>query len=268
MKLLYRSRTLLSGLQLPSAIKCIIALANLRYGRSSSNFTISYYKSKTKLKAQVRSEHLRSDIQTILELAALDYYHLAKMNWNPDIIIDAGGNTGLFTLAACTRWPSSEITCYEPMPENIEIIKKHLELNGFLNRVKLIPAAIGDSNRKSKFFIRDANRGSLDNALEYGDSIEVNVKHFWEDYQSIRGKKVLIKFDIEGAEFEVLRDFFKHVPLNQLAMVMEVHGNTQFQNELLQEAIKAGLMGNFWEQSHETAHLFLATEDVGMIMNP
>ena len=266
MKLLYRSRLLLHGLQLPSAIRCIDGLAKMRSGIPQSDFSINYRKTGTQLKASVRGKHLASDIQTVLELAAGDCYNLEKLNWTPDVVIDCGGNTGLFTLAACSRWPSAKVICFEPMPENFDIIQKHIDINGLTERVDLIRAAVGASKRSAQFFIRDANQGSLDDSLQFGSAIDVSVLHLWNIYTTIQSENVLIKLDIEGAEFEILADFFQHQPLRKLVMLMEVHGNKERQDWLLADASKAGLVGRFWERGTETAHLYLASNDVGITL--
>lgn len=266
MKLLHRSRLLLHGLQLPSAIRCIDGLARLRTGNSAADFLITYRKNGKRLTASVRGRHLASDIQTVLELAAGDCYNLEKVNWSPDVVIDCGGNTGLFTLASSSRWPNAKIICFEPMPENFELIQRHIAINGLENKVDLIQAAVGASKRSARFFIRDANQGSLDDSLDFGSAIDVNVLHLWKVYGSIQTEKVLIKLDVEGAEFEILQDFFQHQPLRQLVMLLEVHGPRERQDWLLAEANKAGMLGRFWERGKETAHLYLASNDVGIVL--
>lgn len=266
MRLLHRSRLLLNGLQLHSAIKCIDGLAKLRSGKNLSDFKISYRKTGHRLKAHVRGKHLASDLQTVLELAAGDCYNLNKIAWEPDLIMDCGGNTGLFTLAASTRWLSGKIICFEPMPENFDLIERHIELNGLSERVELIKAAVGASKRSASFFIRDANQGSLDKALKFGSAIHVDVLDLWDIYMTNKSNRTLMKLDIEGGEFEILNKFFQQSPLSNLVILMEVHGNRDRQDKLLAEAHKAGMIGGFWERGLETAHLYLASSDVGMVL--
>lgn len=266
MKRFHRSRLLLRGLHFLSAVRCIRGLARVRGEKPSPDFDIAYEKFGRRLAARVRGKHLRSDLQSVLELAAGDCYHLAEIEWEPEVVLDGGGNTALFSLAAGARWPACRVRCFEPLPANVDLIRQHLELNGLSARVELVPTAVGGSARTAKFFVRAANQGSLDEALQFGEAIDVNVLRLWEIYASVSSRRVLIKLDVEGAEFEILGDFFRHVPLRQLVFVMEVHGDRERQDRLLNEACAAGLVGGFWEQARETAHLFCASEDVGCVM--
>lgn len=264
MKKFYRTRLLLKGLNFYSALRCIISLMKFE-SKNSKDFSIKYKKYGNSLKAFVRAKHLRSDLQSVLELAAGDYYRLDKIFWEPDIIIDGGANTGLFTLASSAKWPLSKIKCFEPLPENLDLIKKHIQINNISNRIELFPVAIGDSNRTTKFYIRDANQGSLDKSSAFSEVLDIEVINLLNFYKKISKKRVIIKLDIEGAEFEIMSDFFNHMPHSQLLFLMEVHGNKNQQDTLLYEARKAGFVGDFWEQSFETAHLFLASNDVGVV---
>jgi hypothetical protein len=65
---------------------------------------------------------LRSDLQSALELGVDDCYCLGRLK-EPEFVVDGGGNTGLFTLAACARWPKASIVVCEPVPANLKILK-------------------------------------------------------------------------------------------------------------------------------------------------
>jgi FkbM family methyltransferase len=267
MKLLYRSRLLLKGLNLFSAIKCMSGLKKFTDGKGVENFFISYRKFGKRLKVEVRGKHFQSDLQSVLELAAGDCYHLSEFDWRPETIIDAGGNTGLFSLAANALWPEAAIKCFEPVPGNVELISKHVASNAHVGKIEIIPSAVGSETKRATFFVRDANQGSLDSSLEFGETIDVEVLRLWDIYAKLSPGKVLIKLDIEGAEFDVLYDFFKNAPLQKTVFVMEVHGGKKEQDQLLEKAEHAGFVGKFWERASQTAHLYLASKDVGYVMH-
>lgn len=254
----YRSKRFISGLSLLSSVQCIIALTWLNKKPRKHDFTIKYKKHKRTLRAIVRGMHIKSDLQSVLELAAGDCYNLDAIRWNPDWVIDCGGNTGLFSLAAASYWPICNILCFEPLPENAALITRQLQNNGLLTRVKLIQAAVGDLSRSAKFFVREANQGSLGSATNFCRSIDVDVLRLWDIYSPIRSKTVLIKMDVEGAEFDILRDFFIQESIGQVAFLLEVHGDCMQQKMLLADARNAGFVGGYWEKASETAHLFLA----------
>ncbi len=239
-------------------------LLRIKSGKSRPDFLIRYRKFGVPRSVIVRDKHLRSDLQSVLELAAGDCYGLAKFAWQPDVVIDGGGNTGLFSLAAAARWPAVRLLCFEPMPANVELIRRHLAMNNLTERVELFPIALGGDNRKAQFFLREANQGSLGGNLEFSTTIDVDVRRLWDFYEPIRSQRILVKLDVEGAEFEILNDFFRQAPLSHIAFVLEVHGDRAAQNQILAGAEAAGLIGCFWEQASETAHLFLTTKDLGL----
>jgi FkbM family methyltransferase len=241
-----------------------MALAQIRDDRPSADFSIHYRKFGLSRRAKVRGKHLRSDLQSVLELAAGDCYHLADVSWEPDVVIDGGGNSGLFSLAASARWPASQLKCFEPMPDNVRLIAQQLESNDLARQVELVPAALGNRPGRAQFFVRDANQGSMDASLEFREAIDVPVTRLWDVYEEIRHRRVFIKLDVEGAEFDILRDFFQQVPLRQLVIVAEVHGDREKQDVLMREARAAGLTGSYWEQAKETAHFLLASPDTGV----
>ena len=49
------------------------------------------------LKAELRMSEMASDIQSIWELCARDGYEI-DLRFKPDLVIDCGGNMGLFTM--------------------------------------------------------------------------------------------------------------------------------------------------------------------------
>jgi hypothetical protein len=54
----------------------------------------------------IRVSELSSDLQCALELAVRDEYHLDQ-DFQPDLVIDGGGNIGLFTLVPPLRRPAT-----------------------------------------------------------------------------------------------------------------------------------------------------------------
>lgn len=258
---LQRSRALFRGLTPFSAAKCIAALVAIRFRRKTPDFEIRYRKSGRRLRARVRGEHLSSDIQTVLELAAGDRYGLTDFIWDPEIVIDAGANTGLFSLAALARWPTARVLAFEPVPHNLTAVRTHLSLNNIDSRVELVAAAVSAKTGTLDFYVRDANAGSFSPNQPYTASISVPVFRLWDIYKPLASQRTLVKLDIEGAEFKVLEDFLNH-QLKGIVFVLEVHGNQKEQDNLFSSALRAGLRGHFWERSNQTAHLLLTSPDV------
>ncbi len=261
----YRSRLLLRGLSTISAVRCIVALAIWRWWAIGTTINVKYQKSGRALTATIRAPHFESDFQSVLELAAGDCYHLEELNWRPECVYDCGSNTGLFTLYAAAKWPNCAVTAFEPVSHNIHAIEGHLQMNRLRPRVKLEPCAIGPSRRIASFYIRSANQGSFEPVTGDEESISIDVLPFFETYSADIGRDTLVKLDVEGAEHGIMDDLFNRQGLSRLVIVMEVHGDRAVQAQLLSRARRNGWVGGFWEIADHTAHLYLATPDVGIV---
>ena len=78
--------------------------------------------------AHIRMADYQSDWMSVSELAIRDIYPV-DAGFTPDLVIDGGGNTGLFTLLASAMFPAAGIVVCEPVPRNLQQIEKHLRMN-------------------------------------------------------------------------------------------------------------------------------------------
>lgn len=169
--------------------------------------------------ARVRTMDLQSDWMSVFELAVKGVYPI-EIGFSPDLIIDGGGNTGMFTLISSAAFPSAKIVTCEPVPRNLQQIEKHLRMNHVAADV--VPVCIGGSERKIHFYVREANQGSFDPELPYTSRIDVDVVTLASLVGRRDAKRILIKLDIEGMEIEALESF---VPVEHRAVLVvgEVH---------------------------------------------
>lgn len=124
-----------------------------------------------------------------------------------DIVIDAGGNIGIFSLYA-QEMGAKFIYAFEPIPKYISIFKKNLEN---FNNVKLIESALSNITKRS-----DIQFGSDDNSM----LVDVWNGHHWDlpsdkekieidilsinDFLDSLERVDFLKIDIEGSEYFVL----------------------------------------------------------------
>jgi FkbM family methyltransferase len=161
---------------------------------------------------KLRVSDLSADFFSTLELCAMDVYHLDR-NFSPDLVIDGGGNIGLFTLVAAassppgTMAPARFVIC-EPLPRNIDQIRKHLKMNGL--EAEIMPFCIGGTRRSIPFYCRGANESSFDSHEAYDSVIEIPVVLIEDAIGSYPAERILIKLDIEGMEVEALSAFVPH----------------------------------------------------------
>lgn len=267
-----RAQTILAGTSGLSAFKLLLATARqtrpwldsfargtLKLLSSDSEVSYRYRRFGSKRRGLLRLSQLDSDLQSALELAVGDCYRLSQLP-EPDLIVDGGANTGMFSLAASARWPTVPIIACEPVPDNVAAICKHLTLNDLTNTVELHEAALGGKEYSLDFFVREANQGSFDETLPYSSVIQVDVKPLRSFLADRTFKRLLIKLDIEGAERDVLEAFFSKPVAEDVIIVMEVHdlrNNRRFVEDL---AEKNDLSLEFFELGGDTGHCQLTSK--------
>jgi FkbM family methyltransferase len=176
------------------------------------------------MKCFIRLSDLQNDLLSVFELSVRDTYAL-DLEFRPELVIDAGGNIGLFTLraAAAIRSEKSatpEFVICEPLPRNLEQIAKHMQLNGI--QVKTLAGCLGGDHRTIPFYCRGAIDSSFDPAEPYSSVVDVPVYTLDDAIGDSKAERILIKMDIEGMEIEVLSAF---VPQERRAVyiVGELH---------------------------------------------
>jgi FkbM family methyltransferase len=161
------------------------------------------------LRSFVRVSDLESDVLSVLELSVKDTYDL-DLGFRPEVVIDGGGNIGLFTLRAAAatasidRSPVKFVVC-EPLPRNIEQIQKHIDVNKI--PAEIVTGCLGGSHRSIPFYCREAIHSSFDPRKPYTSVIDIPVYTLQDAIGSTLAQRILIKLDIEGMEIEALRSF-------------------------------------------------------------
>lgn len=139
-------------------------------------------------------------------LAERPYIHPSMKDNPPRVILDLGAHIGLATLCFKAEFPDAEIHCYEPDPENFELL--HLNTEG-LHQVFLHQEAVGSERGEAVLYIPAGRHSasSLRRPLVVTHVHEVICKvKLLDDVLTEIGRPVdLIKFDIEGVEHDVFR---------------------------------------------------------------
>ena len=143
----------------------------------------------------------------------------AKELINPGaVVIDCGAHHGLCTILF-SRWVGDDgkVISLEPMPDNVAIIRKNIELNG-LENVTLLERAAG-SNQGYVFMKRRSNA-----AVSPTRRATLRVKCVTLDDISREFNVIpsFLKIDVEGFEYKVLEGC-KSILSNNPAILLEVH---------------------------------------------
>jgi FkbM family methyltransferase len=171
-------------------------------------------------KTFLRTSDLRADYLSTRELCVNDIYYLDR-SFNADLVIDGGGNIGLFSLRAAAAYPSVKIIICEPLPRNIEQIQRHLDVNGV--QAEILPNCLGGTRRTIPFYCREANESSFDSAIPYDKVMEIPVVLLQDAIGTSPAQRILIKLDIEGMEIEALTAFVSTTEHRAIYIVGELH---------------------------------------------
>lgn len=145
----------------------------------------------------------------------------------PARVLDVGANVGMFSAWASARWPGVAIAAYEPEPENLAQLRRWLQLahedalatGGRPPQVSVHPAAVGTRVGTVRF----ATGGGAGAHLATRDdepSAQVPSVDFFAELAVVGAD--LVKIDIEGAEWALLRDA-RLAQLRRLVLVLEYH---------------------------------------------
>lgn len=145
------------------------------------------------------------------------------------LFIDAGANLGYYTCLASKLMPQGEVIAFELDELNLALLQRNLELNQCTN-VRVEHAAVSETTGTLSY-LRDTDSPSLGFGLsanpatdqKYGQLIQVSA-YALDDYfrQPLTGKTV-VKMDVEGAEYPVLKGMQRLLHEYDLHVFVEVH---------------------------------------------
>ena len=166
-----------------------------------------------------------------------------------DTIIDIGANSGYYALLESQLANRGEVYAIEPVPRNVQLLKKNIELNDYKN-IQVFPFAIGGSGGMRKIYLYD--KGNLcsfkkniqNNPAGKMDVLMMTLDNFVEKYVS--GDPALIRMDVEGYEYEIIKGMSDLLESNKpLILFIELHP-FMMSKDNIKELIEILYRNNFW----------------------
>jgi FkbM family methyltransferase len=145
-----------------------------------------------------------------------------------DIVIDAGAHVGFYTVKTAKQVDSKGIViAVEPDERNYSLLKLNVKVNKF-NNIIPIRGRFLIMKGKVYFFHSKSCAHSLIRSAKVGftaKSTEVSVKTIDGIIEKLQLTRVdLLKIDVEGAEFKVLKGAEKSLKKGKIFMIiMELH---------------------------------------------
>ncbi len=139
-----------------------------------------------------------------------------------DVFYDIGANVGFYSLlAARLVGEMGHVYSFEPLPQNVAFIHRHIALN-HLRNITVYEFALANHQGIAHF-----QRGDRDSMGKLADSGEIEVQVSSLDYlidkERLRAPSVL-KIDVEGAEYEVLKGASQLLIRDRPLIFLATHG--------------------------------------------
>ncbi|MBA3606930.1 MAG: FkbM family methyltransferase [Chthoniobacterales bacterium] len=150
-------------------------------------------------------------------------YYLRDQPGHP-IVLDLGGNIGLFSLLASAANRHANVVAFEPGPPNYALFEINRLANPTLSdRIELRKKAVGGTARSTEWFFDETNPGGSGLFSAGGKSYPVDIIPFAEAIAEAAGNIALVKIDIEGAEYEILNHTGSETWERVQAISLELH---------------------------------------------
>jgi FkbM family methyltransferase len=144
------------------------------------------------------------------------------------IVLDLGGNIGLFSLLAAKSNQLATIHVFEPGPPNLRLLEMNRQGNPSLGeRIHVHPEAVTGETRSAKWFFDRSNPGGSSLFGQGNSGVDVQIRSFPEVMEALPDPISLVKIDIEGAEYDILRktpsEIWERIP----AISLELHDDPE-----------------------------------------
>ncbi|MCU1308002.1 MAG: methyltransferase FkbM family protein [Acidobacteriaceae bacterium] len=137
------------------------------------------------------------------------------------VFYDIGANVGFYTLLGSMLVDSGHVFAFEPLPKNVQYLKRHLHLNK-MDNVEVFEIAV--SNEVGTSLFRQEDTGAMGRLQADGD-----LRVLTETIDSLLQQNKIappdyIKMDIEGAEFKALLGASRCFRMHSPKLLLATHG--------------------------------------------
>ena len=172
-------------------------------------------------------------INGIWEAEQLEDFAALCRSRKVDYFLDIGANAGIYSVMLAAKNLGGDIVAFEPDPGNLARLRANLSANGFGERVRVCPVAVGD--KAGEVTLMEAgshNRGESwiahpDKPPEEAPGVATHVVkqiRFDDEFQ-ISGKTILVKMDVEGSEFHALAGMERTLRDNRCYLQVELYSD-------------------------------------------
>ena len=144
-----------------------------------------------------------------------------------DVFLDLGANIGYFSLLVAKNLPSVKVISFEPVLGLFEKMNDNISLNNIKN-ISTVSAAVGEISGERELFVSapdNLGMSSFHQPENYsGKKERVKVVNIDDWFKTSGLSKIdVIKLDIEGSEFDVLKGMKKVLQKQKPILIVEVN---------------------------------------------
>lgn len=131
------------------------------------------------------------------------------------VFIDIGANQGLYSIIAAKNIKCEKVISFEPVNLTFNYLVKNCSLNNVTQKHDFYNLAISDTNENLKIFFNKNHTGKsslVKSNQNYSDQVIKieTINHLkLNKLITIKNKNLILKIDVEGHEFIVLKELFK-----------------------------------------------------------
>jgi FkbM family methyltransferase len=152
--------------------------------------------------------------------------------YKPEFFLDVGANVGSYSWTAINTDPSLAVWLFEPDERNLQLLKKTIQSNQLV-LTRIFPVAVTAKKGQVEFLIDEASgaTGSIEDHTSHSFSfhsqyhmqkrIEVNCECLDSFVEELKGHRVVIKIDVEGAEDQVFAGARRVLELVRPVIIVE-----------------------------------------------
>lgn len=155
--------------------------------------------------------------------------HLVEQLRSSRCFADVGALVGYYTCLAAKLRPEAEVHAFEMDADNVRLLERNVELNGFDN-VIAVEAAVADKAGTLRYAPRSGG-GGVFKLASFGTQLDPSLLRdvatvSLDDHFAGGNDPDLLKIDVEGAEMLVLRGMRRILDQARPRVFVEVHPNT------------------------------------------
>jgi FkbM family methyltransferase len=145
------------------------------------------------------------------------------------VVLDIGANVGLFSLVMA-RWvgKTGRIFAFEPAPESLQALRRHIQLNELADRIEPVGCAVSDTTGEARFYAHTFNgentlSASFARRVPAARAVLVPITTI-DAFCAAHGvAPTLLKIDIEGFEIHALRGAKETLARYRPSVIVEMH---------------------------------------------